>query len=568
MPQGWNINATTDFITFYEVPAAASAIQVKEFGAAGRGGTNIWAVGAWSPRFGYPQEVEFFNDRLWFTSTPTDSQTIWASSIGDYYDFGRSSPIVDSDSVSFAINSRQVNTVKELVPLDSLLLLTTGGEYKTTGGQDDVVTPSTIGVKNQGNSGIGDVPAKLIGESAVFVQQEGQKVRDLRYTFEKDGFRGNDISVWADHLFEGHEVQAIEHWKAPWGVLWFIREDGVRVGCTYMPEQEVIGWHWHDTDGRYLDACALPGTKESECYFLVERFIDGEVVQYIEQQAATRFEEEADMFFVDGGLVYDGRNLTSTTLTITTAADWTENDELTFTASSPIFTGATDVGDGFEVTRDITAPGEDGVLVTTTYTVRLLIDEYVSGTTVRGHSVGDVPEALRAVPTASWTFRRDTIDNLWHLEGKSVNVLQDAAVAGPYVVTDGKVLLDYPGGVVQTGLPYVCEVETLELNSAGGESMRDQMKLAYKVSILVLASRGVFAGGVNEQKYPIPERRFENYGQPPFLKTGVFDCNIPAGWGVDAGRVRISSTDPLPMEILSITTRAVASEGQAGGARS
>lgn len=96
--------------------------------------------------------------------------------------------------------------------------------------------------------------------------------------------------------------------------------------------------------------------------------------------------------------------------------------------------------------------------------------------------------------------------------------------------------------------------------------MRDQQKLAYKVSILLLASRGVKAGGVTDKLYPVKERRFEPYGQPPYLKTGVFDCDIPAGWGVDAGRVRIVSDDPLPMEILSITTRAVSSNGQAGGA--
>ena len=69
--------------------------------------------------------------------------------------------------------------------------------------------------------------------------------------------------------------------------------NGVRIGCTYMPEQEVVGWHWHDTDGLFLDACALPGKKESECYFLVERLIDGEVVQCIEQQAPTRANSES-----------------------------------------------------------------------------------------------------------------------------------------------------------------------------------------------------------------------------------------------------------------------------------
>lgn len=561
MAQGWSINAAGDTITFYEPPpAGTNNVVVKEQANGGSGGTDVWAVGAWSGRYGYPSEVEFYGDRLWFAGTPSDPQNIWASCIGDYANFGRSSPIVDSDSVSFTINARQVNTVKDLIPLDNMLIMTTGGEYKVTGGQDDVISPSTIGVKNQSNAGSGDIQSKLIGESAVFVQQEGQKIRDLRYQFEKDGFRGNDISVWADHMFAKYTIKAIEHWKAPWGVLWFIRSDGVLVGCTYLPEQEVIGWHWHDTDGRFLDVCALPGVQESECYYLVEREIDGQVVQCIEQQAPTLYGSESDLFYVDCGLTYDGRNTSAATVTLeTSTGDWTEDDDLILTSSVSLFVGSSDIEDGFLLEREIQVTDEDGRKSNATISVRVVIESVISPTQVQVHSIGQVPEPLRSVALTTWQLRRDTIDNLWHLEGKSVSVLQDGAVAGPFLVQDGKIRLATPGGVVNVGLAYSCEVETLELNTPGGESMRDQLKLAYKVDVLLLASRGVRFGGVTGPLYPAKERRFEPYGQPPFLKSGNVECNIPAQWGEDAGRIRIVSTDPLPMEILSITTRAIGS---------
>lgn len=568
MPQGWNINATADTITFYEAPATGADIHVTELPDGGSGGTDVWAVGAWSTRYGYPSEVEFFNDRLWFAGSPSEPQVVWASCIGDYANFGRSSPMVDSDAVTFAINARQVNTIKDLVPLDSLLILTTGGEYKVTGGADDVVTPSTIGVKNQGNAGSGDVPARMIGESAIFVQAEGQKIRDLRYQFEKDGFRGGDISVWADHLFEGYQVLATEYWKAPWQVVWFTRNDGVRVGCTYMPEQEVIGWHWHDTDGKYLDVCTLPGIEESECYYLVRRFINGEWVQMIEQQAPTRAPTEDDLFYVDCGLQYDGRSGEGqiVALLTSTPATWDEEAEIVLQANQHIFTGDEDIGDGFELRRTVQIV-EDGVARDETITCRVVIDAFINTASVRVRSIGVVPVELRNVNVRDYTFQRDTIGGLWHLEGKNVVVLQDGAVVGPFLVEQGQIHLATPGGVVNVGLPYACEVETLELNAPGGESMREQNKLAYKVSVLLLASRGVRAGGIKDKTFPIKERRFEPYGQPPYLKTGVFDCDIPAGWGVDAGRVRLVSEDPLPMEILSITTSAVSSPGQSGGAR-
>lgn len=566
--QGWSIDPTADTITFYEPPSVGTGnVVVTQLPSGGNGGTDVWALGAWSPEFGYPAVVEFYGDRLWFAGSPSDPQTLWASCIGDYTNFGKSSPMVDSDALTFAINARRVNAIRDLIPLDNLLALTTGGEYKLTGGSDEVVTPSTIGAKPQGSAGISDVPAEVIGDSAIMVQAEGQKIRDLRYQFEKDGFRGDDISVWADHLLEGREVVSMAYWKAPWQVLWINRDDGIRLGCTYMPEQEVLGWHWHDTDGEFLDACSLPGTKESECYFLTKRFIGGEWVQFIEQQAPTRADTESDLFFVDCGLQYDGRNDTATTITLSTGAGWTEQDELTITASDAIFAGSTDVGDGFEFWREVEEV-EGGILTRRRVSVRLVIDAYDSPTVVRARSIGTVPQELRAVALRSWTFQRDTIDSLWHLEGKAVSVLQDAAVAGPFVVQNGRITLQYPGGVVNVGLPFTAEVQTLELNDPGGESMRDKNKLAYKVSILLLASRGVSAGGMRDKLYPVKERSFENYGQPPYLKTGIVDVDIPAGWGVDAGRVRIVSSDPLPMEVLSITTRAVSSNGQsAGGSR-
>lgn len=563
--QGWTINQGAGTITFYEPPPAGAAIVINEYGASGNGGTNLWAVGAWSPRFGYPKEVEFFNDRLWFAGTPYDPQTLWASEIGNYVNFGRSSPIVDSDSLSFAINARQVNVIKDLVPLDSLLILTTGGEYRLTGGQDDVVTPSTIGVKAQGSAGIGDVQSKVIGDSAIFIQEEGQKVRDLGYQFEKDGFRGNDISVWADHLFAGHTISTIEYWKAPWQVAWMIRDDGVRLGCTYMPEQDVIGWHRHTTDGKYLDVCTLPGSDETDCYYLVERVIEGEVLQLVEQQAQTHFGSDEDLFYVDCGLTYDGRNNSATTLRIT-GTTYTEDDQLTVTSSTAVFSGPSDVGDALMLYRFVTELDDNGVAVEVVKEVNVRIEEYVSPTVVRAQSLGSVPPELRDFPTVLWTFQRDTIGGLWHLNGKEVRVLQDGAVTGPFVVSNGRVNLERPGGIVQVGLGYTGLVETLELNAQGGEPMRDQNKLTYRLSALFLGSRGVKCGGVTDDTlYEVPERSYEPYGTAPYLKSGIFTQDIPAAWGENAGRIRIVSEDPLPMEILSITTRAVSSNGNNGG---
>ncbi|PSD33817.1 hypothetical protein C7E17_00325 [Stenotrophomonas maltophilia] len=472
---------------------------------------------------------------------------MWASNIGDYPNFGRSSPIVDSDAVSFTINARQVNAIRDLVPLDSLLVLTTGGEWKVTGGQDAVVTPSTIGIKPQSAYGTGNLQARVLGESAVFLQAQGQRVRDLAYQFEKDGFRGNEISIWADHLVQGYTFRGIEYSTAPWPILWMPRTDGVLIGCTYMPEQEVTGWHPHETDGEVLDVCCLPGEIETEVYLLVRRFINGEWVQYVEQMAPTRYDDPLDWKYADSLLTYDGRRPNGSPMTLTSTDGWNEGAVITATTGAAIFSGAGDVGNILRL-----AIGDSHV--------RVRVMAYVSPTVATVESIGSVPLALRGVAVQDWTYQRSTIAGMGHLEGKAVVALVDGNVQKDLQVVDGKVQLQRPGGVVHIGLPYTAHIETLEVNANGGDPLRPMKKLAFEVALLVRNTRGVYVGTTLDTLDPIAQRDFENYDEPTAPYTGVLRKNMSCRWGMDSGHFHIVSDDPLPMEILSLMPQVVASE--------
>ncbi len=548
MAQGWTIDPGADLINFYEAPpTGTSNIVVTQYAAGAVGGTDVWAVGAWSYRYGYPGEVEFFGDRLWFAGSPGDPQTVWASNIGDYPNFGRSSPIVDSDAVSFTINARQVNAIRDLVPLDSLLVLTTGGEWKVTGGQDAVVTPSTIGIKPQSAYGTGNLQARVLGESAVFLQAQGQRVRDLAYQFEKDGFRGNEISIWADHLVQGYTFRGIEYSTAPWPILWMPRTDGVLIGCTYMPEQEVTGWHPHETDGEVLDVCCLPGEIETEVYLLVRRFINGQWVQYVEQMAPTRYDDPLDWKYADSLLTYDGRRPNGSPMTLSSTDGWNEGAVITATTGAAIFSGAGDVGNILRL-----AIGDEHV--------RVRVMAYVSPTVATVESIGSVPLALRGVAVQDWTYQRSTIAGMSHLESKTVVALVDGNVQKDLQVVDGKVQLQRPGGVVHIGLPYTAHIETLEVNANGGDPLRPMKKLAFEVALLVRNTRGVYVGTTLDTLDPIAQRDFEDYDEPTAPYTGVLRKNMSCRWGVDSGHFHIVSDDPLPMEILSLMPQVVASE--------
>ena len=573
MAQGWTIDAAGDKINFLEPPpSGTNNVLVKEFASGAIGGTDAFALGAWSGEYGWPSEIEFFADRLWFAGTPTDPQMIWGTQIADYSNFGKSTPIVDSDAVSFAINARQVNAVMDLVPLDKMIVLAKGGEFLMSGGQDDVITPSTISIKPQSYRGTGGLQAEVVGDTAIFVQEQGQRVYDIGYRFEADGYKPQDISVWAGHLVAGYELQRMRWMPGPWSVIWFVRNDGVKLGCTYMPEQEVIGWHRHDTgrnasgDGSdaFEDIVCLPGNAQSEMFAVVKRTVNGITRRYIEQLSPDFVADELDYHYVDSGLVYDGRNTTATTMKLTGGSSWDEEEALTLVSSDPLFSNPGDIGDAVKLQTTVAETDPTtGVTSNVDYAISAQITEYISPTLVTVTPAGVVPSALRNKATTAWTFQRDTISGLDHLEGREVAVLSDANVHKKLVVTDGAITLSQPGGVVHVGLAYRAHIETLEVNNPGGAGVRDAKKLLTSVGLLLQSTRGVKACGgklSDEYTYELPQREFEDWGTPTQPTTGYVEIPVSAEWGENNGHGHILSDDPLPMTILGIVPRVMVSD--------
>lgn len=544
MAQGWKIDNVAHTITFNEAPpVGVGNVVIEEYATGAVGGTDCWAEGAWSKYRGWPSEVEFFSDRMVWAATVSDPQLVWGSVTGDYSNMGKSTPVVASDAFSFAINTRMVNNVMDLVPLDKLIVFAKGGEFLMTGGADDVVAPDTVNIKPQSFAGTGMTQAKVVGDTAIFVQEQGQHICDIGYKFEQDGYRPSDLSVWADHLVDGFMVNRLEWMPAPYSVVPAVRDDGVMLGCTYLREQEVIGWHQHPTDGEILDVVCMPGDKQTELHILVRRVVDGQEVVYLEQLADFKVGDIRDWCYVDSALTYDGRNADGTTLTLSGGLAWDETEALSLVSSTPIFAGAGDVGDGFEF---ILADGTR---------LRVRIASFISTTSVTATPVGTVPMELRGVPATEWAFQRNTISGLDHLEGREVAILSDGSVHPRRTVNAGAITLASPGGVVQVGLPYTAMLETLEVNMAGGEPIRGSKKLIQSVGLLVNDSRGLKAGTRLDYLDEYAQREFENYGVPTQPLTGYAKIDVSAEWGENRGHVYIVSDDPLPCEILTITPR-------------
>lgn len=514
--------ATADVISYIPVVSPAT--------------TTIWALGAWSEDQGYPALCTYFGDRLVFASTPEQPQTRWASKTGDYHNFGKSSPSVADDAITERLNARQINAIVELVPMDQLIALTSSSSWATPK-RGEVWTPTTIGFDPQSFDGAAFLRAVLTGDSALFAQNGATKIRDLTFKTDFDKFRGDELTVLARHLFDdGNTIVDMDYAKEPHGILWIVRSDGALIGLTYLKEQEVVGWHRHDTDGFFERVCVIPENGRDVPYFVVRRTVNGTTVRYLERMAVRDQADILDSFFVDSGLTYDGRNLTATTIAIS-GASYEGGDTVTLTASAAIFNLS--AGDAIQF------PHDDG-------TVRATIVSG-AGTTATATLEAPVPAELQNVATTEWTFARDTFSGLDHLEGCEVAILADGSPEPAQTVVNGTVTLAYPAGVVHVGLPYIADLETLDVTIFGAsETIRDRAKCIPKASVVVEKTLGLQAGPDEDNLYDCGLQPADfDYNSPWPLQDEPQVAYLVTSWN-KSGRVLVRQDKPLPATVLSI----------------
>lgn len=495
----------------------------------------------------YPGAVGYYQQRLVFAGSNLSPQTFWMSKTGLFKNFGYSIPNKDDDSITFTIASTEVNRVRHLVGLRKLLGLTSGGEWTFSGG-DTGLTAKTIQASQEGYDGSAIVPPVVVGTSAVYVQARGNRVSSFGYSLEADGFASGDLTLFSAHLFKGYELTSVAYQKIPDSIVWYVRNDGKLLGMTYMPEQQLVGWHWHETDGFIESIACIPEGQEDALYMVVRRTIDGVQKRYVERMQTRQILSIEDAFFVDCGLTYDGRNADSAKfMRLSGGTTWGYPEVVTMTAIGHAPFTAGSVGVNYSLKRVVTnADGES-----TTESVRVEVVGYTSSTVVTVKLLIVCPEALRNVSVSAWARQAKTISGLGHLEGKTVSILADGSVHAQRVVSGGSVVLQEPAGVAHIGLPYNSDMETLDLElKDGNETLLDKKLAVTSLTVRVEESRGIFAGKDKKSLYEQKTDR-STYEQPLDILTGQADINISNDWD-GKGRVFIRQSDPLPLSVLAV----------------
>lgn len=497
----------------------------------------------------YPSAVGYYQQRLVLANTDNDVEKVWTSKTGLPYNFMTSFPSQDDDAVTFVMPGRGSNAAYHLLDLGRLIAFTAGNEWVVDGDASGALIPSAVNPRQRSSNGSNFyIMPVVINGSALYVQNRGTTVRDLAYNLNENGYIGNELSVYAAHMFTGKTIVSWAYQQIPHSIVWCVLDDGSVVALTYIREHQIWAWHRHDfASGFVEEVIALPEGTEDAVYFIIKRTINGVDKRFVERMASRVVTNMKDAIFTDATSSYDGRNLlTSHTMTLTGGTAWTSDENLTLTSSASFF-ASTDVGNAIFLYE---ASGAE---------LRCVIAAYTSPTVVTVNAHKTVPVALRSVATASWSKAVDQLSGLWHLEGKSVSILADGyALANPnnsayavQTVAAGALTLDRPYAVIRVGLPITADLETLRVDKQD-VSITTKYKNITGVSVMVESTRGLWAGNdaTHLTEFKIP--RYASVETPIPMFTGIERLNIPSSWSAD-GYVFLRQSDPLPATVLAIT---------------
>lgn len=289
----------------------------------------------------YPGATCYFDQRSVWAGTVNTPQLVALSRVGSEDNFNYSIPAKDDDSIQIKIASRENNAISHLVPMQDLIAMTPAALWRISGGLSELLTPLTATAKEQTFVGTAQAKPLKVGNNLVYVAARGGHLREFGYDGNRNGYISGDLCIRAPHLFDGYNIGSMTLQLAPFPIVWAVSTSGNLLGLTYIPEQQVGAFHWHDTQGVFEDATTIYEEEADYTYVVVQRTINGVNKRYIERFAQRNFANPEDQFFVDCGYTYRGA-ATNTVAGLT----WLAGEEVAVLADGAVVASQTVSGAG------------------------------------------------------------------------------------------------------------------------------------------------------------------------------------------------------------------------------
>jgi hypothetical protein len=234
----------------------------------------------------YPSSVALHQQRLTYGGTLEVINGVWMSRTADFENMDKARPVRPDDSLLFSLVADQVNAITHMLSLKELIVLTGDGLWSVGGGGDTgaAVTPSSLVAARETGRGALRVKPQLVDDIMFYTTSKGRTVRTLGFTFEIDGYKSDNVSIFAPHLFTGTVVRIV-YQEEPHACLYCLRNDGTIITLTWEMDQQVWGWSVLEIDGFVEDICTIGENGLDRLYIVVRRTIGETETRSIERMA-------------------------------------------------------------------------------------------------------------------------------------------------------------------------------------------------------------------------------------------------------------------------------------------
>jgi len=216
-----------------------------------------------STNHGYPRTCLFAQQRLWFGGSKDKPSTVWASRLGDYYNF-KNSGNYDNDSIDVDLLTNDV--IVNMVDNRGLHIFTTGEEVTAAEG---TYTPDKISfTTNTRNGSIARVNPVILSGNVCYIEKNGKSLLNYVYDDSQAAYVSDNVSMLSNLVNHPVAMDAeINSSKDRGDFLYMVLDDGTMVvGCLVL-SQDIKSLSLFKTSGDIKDVACLI----DETYLIVER---------------------------------------------------------------------------------------------------------------------------------------------------------------------------------------------------------------------------------------------------------------------------------------------------------
>ena len=538
--------------------------------------TAAFNLGAFSDTTGHPSCVSFFEQRLVFAGTSSEPQTLYFSKSGDYTNMTTGT---DADhAMVYTIASNQVNAIRYLKAVRTLIVGTTGGEWTISAdGTDAAVTPGNITIKKQSSYGSSTVDAIPAGNATLFLQRAKRKIRELAYDFDVDGYTAPDLTILNETVTDSG-INEMAYQQSPDSNLWCVRDDGVLACLTYQRSENVVAWSRHKLGGIGQECTVTvsdysniaTGTK------LTFTKSNGEEVTFTsttgtagtdEFKTQTNNNTTADNIFTAINN-HDDFTVSNPAAAIVTVRE-SSHEATGFLTVKSFDTGRLTVqSESFPVVESVASISgtlnEDELWI--------IVKRIVNGNTRRYVEVFSVFAFDESTATdfhfldsgLSYDGTATTsITGLDHLEGQTVQIIADGATHADKIVSSGGITLDRSSKKVKVGLGYNSILQTMRIEGGSAEGTgQGKVKRISKVVLRLFNTVGVKCGPSLTNLETVPFRTTSSDMDNPVstLLAGDKTVEFTDDYNSD-GFIFVKQDQPLPLSLLALYPTFVISDG-------